>query len=63
MPKYTTRKYDGDDQFSWAVFKSEDVKGTRGVVFYGQAKPIVCGLSRGEAKYQKEVLERRSKKE
>jgi len=63
MPKYTTRKYDGDDQFSWAVFKSKDVKGMRGVVFYGQATPIVSGCSRREANYHKRVLEINSKKE
>lgn len=63
MPKFTTRKYDGDDQFSWAVFKSKDVKGMRGIVFYGQATPIVSGLSRNEASYHKEVLEMNNKKE
>jgi len=62
MPKYTTRKYNGDDQFSWAVFKSKDVKGMRGVIFYGQASPIVCGLSRNEANYHKKSLELRSQK-
>ena len=54
--KYTTRKYDGDDMYSWAVFKSEDVKGTRGVVFYGQARPIDCGLDRQTAIGRKNAL-------
>jgi len=63
MPKYTTRKYDGDDIFSWAVFKSKDVKGVRGIVFYGQATPIVSGLSRSEANYHKKVLEMQGKKD
>lgn len=57
--KLTIRKYDGDDIYSWAVFKIEDVKGTRGVVFYGQAKPLVCGCSRSEASYHKKELEKK----
>lgn len=37
--KVTTRKYMGDDRYSWAVFASN------------QARPIVAGLTRGEAQY------------
>ena len=55
--KLTIRKYNGDDIYSWAVFKVEDVKGIRGVVFYGQAKPLVSGCSRNEARYYKDKLE------
>ena len=62
MKKYTCRKYDGDDLYSWAVFKSKDVKGTRGVIFYGEATPIVSGCSRNEANYYKKSLELRSQK-
>jgi len=44
------RKYDGDDSYSWAVFHKSDLpKGSRGTVFFGQAKPIACGLSRSQA--------------
>lgn len=60
---YTTRKFDGDDCYSWAVFKKDDVKGLRGVVFYGQAKPVVEGCSRLEAQYHKKILEENNKKE
>jgi hypothetical protein len=49
MSKYTTRKYNGDDCYSWAVFKASDVKGIRGVVFCGQARPVACGLDRQTA--------------
>ena len=49
--KFTTRKFDGDSQGSWAVFRKADVKGIRGIVFYGQARPIVCGLTKREADY------------
>lgn len=57
MAKFTTRKFNGDDQYSWAVFKAKDVKGMKGIVFYGQATPIVSGCSRREATYHKKVLE------
>jgi len=49
--KYTIKKYDGDDQYSWAVFKSRDVKGKGSIIFYGEAKPVVCGLPRSEASH------------
>ena len=36
--QFTTRKFDGDDSYSWAVFRKEDLpSGHRGIVFYGQA--------------------------
>jgi len=58
---YTCRKYDGDDSYSWAVFKKIDIpKGHRGIVFYGEAKPVVCGCSRSEANYHKSLLESRA---
>lgn len=55
--KCTVRKFNGDDDYSWAVFRSKDVKGLgRGVVFYGQATPIVSGCSRREAlSYKKDI--------
>ena len=37
---YVIRKYNGDDSFSWAVFRKEDIpKGHKGVVFYGETRP------------------------
>jgi hypothetical protein len=56
--KYTIRKYDGDDAYSWAVFLKADVKGIRGPVFYGQALPFVSSCSRNEANYHKAQLEK-----
>jgi hypothetical protein len=56
--EYTIRKFDGDDMYSWAVFYKRDVAGTRGVVFYGQAKPRVCGCGRSEAMYYKQQFEK-----
>jgi hypothetical protein len=47
--KYVVKKYDGDDIYSWAVFKAEDVKGLGNQIFYGDAKPIVCGESKSSA--------------
>jgi len=53
----TIRKYNGDDAYSWAVFKKKDIRGIKGVIFYGQAKPLVSGCSKMEAKYHKDKLE------
>ena len=56
--KLVIRKYNGDDSYSWAVFRKSDIpKGHRGPVFYGEARPIVSGLSRSEANYHKKTLE------
>jgi len=58
--KLTLRKFNGDDAYSWAVFRSADLpKGHRGPVFYGQAKPMVCGCSRSEANHYKRLAEER----
>ena len=58
---YTLRKFNGDDSYSWAVFRKADLpKGHRGIVFYGEAQPVVCGCSRGEAQGYKRSLEARS---
>jgi hypothetical protein len=54
---FIIRKYDGDDAYSWAVFSKESLpKGHKGIVFYGQAKPIICGLNRRQAIFEKENL-------
>ena len=56
--KYTIRKFDGDDSYSWAVFKKSDLpKGHRGLVFWGEARPIVSGCSRCQANSYKKSLE------
>ena len=62
MPKqqYTIRKYDGDDCYSWAVFRKSDLpKGRRGVVFYGEARPVYSGMSREQARHYKDICEAR----
>ena len=55
--KYSIKKFMGDDQYSWAVFRAQDVKGMRSPIFYGQARPVVSGLDRSEAQYHKRQLE------
>jgi len=58
--KYTIRKYNGDDSYSWAVFlKSEIPTGRRGTIFYGEARPVYSGLTRSSARYYKGILEER----
>ena len=60
MPKFTTRKYAGDDTLSWAVFRKESLKGLpRGPVMPGAASPLVCGLSQREAQTHKCLMEKR----
>ena len=54
---YTIKKFNGDDNYSWAVFRAADVRGMRSPIFPGDARPVVSGLSRGEAKYHKRQLE------
>ena len=55
--KYSIKKFNGDDQYSWAVFRAQDVKGMRSPIFYGQARPVVSGLTRSDAQYHKKSLE------
>lgn len=57
--RFRILKFNGDDSYSWAVFKSDDVKGMRSPIFYGMATPVVSGLSRSEANYHKSLLEAR----
>jgi hypothetical protein len=58
MKKFSLRKYNGDDAYSWAVFRSEDLRGLgRGPIFYGQATPIVAGCSKREALSYKRQFE------
>ena len=47
--KFTIKKFNGDDAYSWAVFRAQDVKGMRSPIFWGQARPVVSGLSRSDA--------------
>jgi len=55
--KYRVLKYNGDDIYSWAVFRAQDVKGMRSPIFFGDAQPVMSGMSRNEARYQKTRLE------
>jgi len=53
MPKVkvTTRKWNGDDIYSWAVFRSD------------QLEPVYTGCSRAEARYYRGLVEERIEKE
>jgi hypothetical protein len=53
----TIRKYENDDNHSWAVFRKCDINHLRGVVFRGQAQPLVQGLSRMDARLCRLFLE------
>jgi len=49
--KVRIRKWNGDDVYSWAVFRSD------------QARPVYSGCSRAEARYYKMIVEERIEKE
>ena len=57
--KLTIKRYNGDDSYSYAVFRYADVKGKGPVIFYGEAQPIVSGCSRKEAQSYKKGLEKK----
>ena len=60
--KYSIKKYNGDDSYSYAVFRAEDVKGMRSPIFYGDTlPPLINGLGRTEALYYKKKLEAEGK--
>ena len=47
---FVARKYDGDCPNSWAVFNKLSLRGVpAGIVFYGQAIPVMVGMDRSEA--------------
>ena len=54
--KYVTKKYNGDDCYSWAVFRTEDVKGMGSIIMLGEARPVICGLSRATAQSEARSL-------
>ena len=60
VKKYVIKKYDGDDMYSWAVFYAKDVKGLRSPIFWGEAEPIICGLSRISAQHERNHLENKN---
>ena len=59
--RYTIKKFNGDDSYSWAVFRAADVKGMRSPIMLGQAQPVVSGCRRMEANGYKRNLESRGK--
>tara|TARA_R110000737_G_scaffold247154_1_gene257332 strand:- start:120 stop:314 length:195 start_codon:yes stop_codon:yes gene_type:complete len=58
--KYSIKKFNGDDIYSWAVFRAKDVKGMRSPIFCGDAQPVMSGMDRNEARYQKTRLEKKA---
>lgn len=51
IPKVTIRKYEGDDSYSWAVFRSD------------QKEPVVSGLTKPGASWYAQCAEIEIKKE
>ncbi len=50
-------KYMGDDQGSWAIFRSADVKRLRSPIVDDRIRPMICGLTRSEVPYYKKTCE------
>lgn len=61
MSNYVIRKFNGDDAFSWAVFRREAVNTIKGIVELGQARPIISGLNREMAEFYKRKYNGKSK--
>lgn len=59
MKKLTIKKFNGNDETSWAVFYAEDVKGLRSPIFSGDAKPIISDLDLFMARYNRDRLQRK----
>lgn len=57
--KYTIKKFMGDDSYSWAVFRAQDVKGMRSPICDPFIRPAVSGLTRADAQYHRKMLESR----
>ena len=55
--KYTIKKFMGDDSYSWAVFRAQDVKGMRSPICDPFIRPVMSGLTRSDAQYHKKSLE------
>tara|TARA_B100000287_G_C20534484_1_gene742168 strand:+ start:304 stop:489 length:186 start_codon:yes stop_codon:yes gene_type:complete len=55
--KYTIKKFMGDDSYSWAVFRAEDVRGMRSPICDPFIRPVMSGLTRADAQYHKKSLE------
>ena len=55
--KFTIKKHMGDDSYSWAVFRAEDVKGMRSPICDPFIFPVINGLTRADAQYHKKCLE------
>jgi hypothetical protein len=55
--KFTIKKFMGDDSYSWAVFRAEDVKGMRSPICDPWIQPVMSGLTRADARYHKMTLE------
>jgi len=58
IKEFVIRRYDGDDPYCYAIFRKRDVMRMGAVIFYGEANPVVSGLSRIEAKVYKQSLDK-----
>jgi len=55
--KVVVKKYNGDDDHSWAVFRADRVKDLGKIVFCEDAPPIFAGCTKKEALYYKKCID------
>jgi hypothetical protein len=54
--KYIIKKFNGDDETSWAIFRAQDVKEMRSTIVLGDACPVMRDLDRFMAEYNRDRL-------
>jgi hypothetical protein len=61
--KFTIKKWMKNDEFSFAVFKAEDVKGMGFLILSPDIEPLIYQLSRDEAEHFKKLLNKEARNE
>ena len=56
--KYTIKKFNGDDAYSYAIFHADSVRGMKSPICYNPS-PIICGMDYREAQIRKKEMEAR----
>jgi len=60
--KYRVMKFDGDDNYSYAIFHADSVRGMNSPICH-HPTPIICGMDFHEAQYRKKEMEAQAKKD
>ena len=60
--KFRVMKFDGDDQYSYAIFHADQVRGMSSPICYSPS-PILCGMDYREANLRKKEMEAQANKD